>query len=247
MWAEAILAKHDLEQVIRDFCPLRIALGEDGTVLLSDPHDLELVPEVGLRMSVAVEVHWPVLGTKIPVTARSAILELVPQILKRLDGDKLTFRFRLIEVDISTLPGIVDRGIVDLLNRELEAKHVELSWGFTKTLSHVFELPDVMISARAIDLRAAWGQVKITSEALVLAVSFRAGIEPREGGPKPILTTLAQVPPPVLRERHVPSQSLREPSRPPSPNLATLGWIGGAALLVGLGISAMLLGRQRWA
>jgi hypothetical protein len=70
-------------------------------------------------------------------------------------------------------PSSIGRNIVDRVNKALEEKHVELSWGFIETLSHVFELPDAMASARAIDLHAQWGSLKITSEALVLATSLR--------------------------------------------------------------------------
>src|SRR5580658_3450718 len=128
MQIEAVLTKGDLSAIINDFCPLKIALGEDGTVLLSEPRDTELVPDVGLRTRVTAEIHWPILGVRIPVTVRSAILEVSPVISEKPDGGKLTFRLALREVDISIFPAIVDRGIVNLVNKELEGRHAELSW-----------------------------------------------------------------------------------------------------------------------
>jgi hypothetical protein len=185
MQIEAVLTKGDLTKAINDFCPLKIALGEDGTVLLSEPRDTEFVPDVGLRTRVTAEIHWPILGVRIPVTVRSAILEVSPVISERPDGGKLTFRLALREVDISIFPAIVDRGIVNLVNKELEGPHAELSWDFVRTLSHVFTLPDAVVSAHAIDLRAGYGQVTIGGEAIVFAVSFHVGIQPRAVEPRP--------------------------------------------------------------
>jgi hypothetical protein len=199
MQIEAVLTKGDLSEIINDFCPLKIALGEDGTVLLSEPRDTELVPDVGLRTRVTAEIHWPVLGVRIPVTVRSAILEVGPVISEKSDGGMLTFRLALREVDISMLPAIADRGIVNLVNKELEGRHAELSWDFIRTLSHVFTLPDAVVSARAIDLRAAYGQVKIGSEAIVFAVSFHAGIQPRTVEPRPPPPHGAPLPPDASR------------------------------------------------
>jgi hypothetical protein len=128
MWVEAILTKDDLEKMVRDFCPLGFRLGESGNILLSDSRAIELVPSVGLRMSVTVEVHWPLLGVQVPVSVRSATLEVRPEILKKATGDCLTFKLRLDDVDVSLLPEIIDRNIVDRVNKALEEKHVELSW-----------------------------------------------------------------------------------------------------------------------
>ena len=231
MWVEAILSKDDLEKTLTDFCPLRIVLGDDGSIQISDPRDVQLVPERGLRMSVTVEVHWPILGITVPVSIRLATLEVRPEVLRKPEGETLTFRLQLDDVDISILPGIFDRGIVDLVNKELDAKHIELSWAFAKTLSHVFELPAALASARAIDLRVAWGNVKITSEALVLAVSFHAKIEPREADKAVPLTG-------AVEKANVKSL----PSAPKTLRRSTnLAWVGGAALLAGLGVSAILL------
>jgi hypothetical protein len=187
MWVEAVLSKVDLVEVSRDLSPLGIHIGKGGSLVLSDPRDLELVPGLGLRMTVTTEIHWPILGIQIPVSVRSATLEVRPEIVEGPGGDTLTFKLHLDQMDISILPAIVDRRIVDLVNKELEAKHVEFDWSFTKTLSHVFALPGALASVGALDLCAARGRVKITAEAIALAVSFRASVEPRKVGPPPAL------------------------------------------------------------
>ena len=183
MRIEAILSKDDLAKVAGELSPLRIDIGKGGSIVLSAPRDIELVPELGLRMTVTTEIHWPVLGIQIPVSVRSATLEVRPQIVENAGVDALTFKLHLDAVDISILPALVDRRIVDLVNKELEAKHVELAWSFTKTLSHVFALPEALATVGALDLCAASGRVKITGEAIALAVSFQARVEPRRAAP----------------------------------------------------------------
>jgi hypothetical protein len=244
MWIEAILTRDDLDRVMGSLCPLKISLGQGGNLLLSEPRDLELVADIGLRMAVTLEVHWPVLGIQIPVSVRTAVLDVRPEISGETGGN-LAFKLHLDEVDIAILPEFVDRGIVDLVNKELEAKHVELSWSFIQTLSHVFELPEALASARAVDLRAAWGRVKITSEALVLAVSFEVSIEPRDSSRVSPPRPLARVPAAEGAKRAPLEPSRRQNLWRRSP--ATLLLLGGAAVLASIGVSAlvMLLRRPR--
>jgi hypothetical protein len=236
MWVEAILTRDDLAKAMGELCPLRINIGEDGSVLLFDPRDLELVPDVGLRTTVTTEIHWPVLGIQIPVSVRSATLEVRPEIVQNPEGDTLTFRLHLDAADIAVLPAFVDRGIVDLVNAELQAKHIELAWRFGKTLSHVFDLPETLASAGALDLRAGSGRVKITREALALAVLFDARVEPRSVGPGPAAPSRAPEPAPATTRLASPGTIrpvlLRSPAR--------FAAACGVALVATLGLLALV-------
>jgi hypothetical protein len=183
------------------------------------------------------------LGIQIPVSVRSATLEVKPEIVKNSEGEKLTFKVRLDDVDISMLPDLVDRGIVDRVNQGLEAKHVELSWNFIRTLRHVFALPEALASAGAIALSAGWGRVKITSDALVLAVSFDASVEPRgveshsAGAPASSALALPDRRPGPVRSESVRSLWRRSPG--------SLALVVGSAWLAGMGLSALLFARRR--
>jgi hypothetical protein len=233
MWAEAIFLKADLEEVTGELFPLRIVLGEGGsggTVLLTDRRDLGLVPGVGLRMTITAEIHWPVLGVHVPVSIRAATLEIRPEIVDRPEGPSLAFKLHLDEVDVAAFPAAVDRGIVGIVNRELEAKHVELAWGFTKTLSHSFDLPEALASAGSLDLCAVSGRVKVTEEALALAVLFRARVEPR--GARPIARPEK---PPEPKPPASPGGG-----RPVGPSAVALGVLGALAVALGAGLHAIL-------
>jgi hypothetical protein len=186
-------------------------------------------------MTITAEIHWPVLGVHVPVSVRSATLEIRPEIVERPGGDTLTFKLHLDDVDVSMLPDFVDRGIVDLVNRELEAKHIELSWGFTKTLSHVFDLPEALASAGGLDLRAGSGRVKITGEALALAVSFGARVQPR-GAPRPRVSE-----PPRAVPRSSPPRGAGGLTRRSPVGLAVLG---GLAMVAGAVLALVSRGRR---
>jgi hypothetical protein len=54
MWLEAILSKDDFAKVAGELSPLRIDIAKGGSIALSTPRDLELVPELGLRMTVTL-------------------------------------------------------------------------------------------------------------------------------------------------------------------------------------------------
>jgi hypothetical protein len=231
MWAEAIFLKADLEEVTGELFPLRIVLGEGGsggTVLLTDRRDLALLPGVGLRMTVTAEIQWPVLGVPVPVSIRAATLEVRPEIVERPQGPSLAFKLHLDEVDVAAFPAAVDRGVVGIVNRELEDKHVELAWGFTKTLSHAFDLPEAMASAGVLDLCAVSGRVKVTSEALALAVLFRARVEPRGAKPVAPVEEAPVAPPPEAPA-----------GRAVGPSPAALGVLGALAVTLGAGLHAV--------
>src|SRR5580704_18352473 len=161
MWIEAILTRDDFVKALNDLCPLQIRLGHGGSLVVSEPNAIELVQGVGLRTTVTAAIHWPVLGVSFPITVRAVTLEVMPLILAREDGsEKLAFKLRLDQLDFSLLPSFLDQTVVDRINEELEARHVELAWDFMRTLSHVFELPAELASARGIELKVAWGKVR---------------------------------------------------------------------------------------
>ena len=185
MWLEAIVSKGDLAELAGKICPLQFNLGDGGRLSISDPRDLELVPGVGLRTTVTAQIHWPVLGVQIPLSIRAATLEVRLEVVRSAAGDALAFRLHLDDADISLVPAFVDRGIVGLVNKELDAEHFELAWAFTKALSHAFAMPKALVSAVALDMRAVSGRVEITSERLAFAVLFQARVESRGIVPSP--------------------------------------------------------------
>ncbi len=174
MWLEAILSQDDLMKLVTELLPTTLRLGNDGDLHLHEVHEVHLVEGEGLRVVCRAKLHWPVLGIPIPVTLNSLDALLLPVVKKQASGDSLVFKLRIEHADLSGVPTSIDDRITTKVNEALE--HAELTWRFSETLQHVFALPDTIEPATAIALRTAWGEVKITAETLVLAVSFHADV-----------------------------------------------------------------------
>jgi hypothetical protein len=172
MWIEAILSQDDLVQMVAQLTPLKMRLGNDGDLLIHDASKVTLLPGVGVRVVCKAKLHWPVLGINMPVTLHSLTLDLVPKIAERTGHNELVFKLRIEAADIAGIPGMIDDRIMEKVNKELAEDRAELTWNFIKTLSHDFALPRSLEPLDSIDLKVAWGEVKVTDETLVFAVSY---------------------------------------------------------------------------
>jgi len=184
MWVEAILSKDDVTAVIIDLCPLTIHLGQDPSdehyIRLSNPRDVSIVEDRGLRFTCNAEIRWPVLGIDVPIGVESITMTLSPTVAPDAGEHVLAFRPQIENIDLSWIPEMFDQRIADKINHELEKKHVELSWRFAETLSHRFGLPSFLLPIAALDVEVAWGKVRVTSEAMVMAVSFHTRVVRRD-------------------------------------------------------------------
>jgi hypothetical protein len=175
MWLEAILSKDNLSSLVGQFLPVSIHLGEnpdDGHYLeLFEPRHVSLVEDRGLRMTCGARIRWPILGIELPVTVESVDLLLCPSIPSP-GRDNLDFRLTVEGIDFAWAPAMIDDGITDMINLALARKHALLSWSFGETLSHVFKIPPFLPPLTAVAVKVAWGEVRVTSEAVVIAVSF---------------------------------------------------------------------------
>ncbi len=179
MWVEAILSKGDLTALVAQFTPLKLRLGEDGELLVTEPGEVDLVPDVGLRVACKAKLKWPVLGVRVPATLNSLIVIVRPEIVKTSIGEALLFKLQIEHIDVAGLPAMIDDGILDHINRELATRHVDLTWDFTSTLSHSFPLPEVLQPLGALGLDVAWGKLKVTHEAVAFAISYHSHVNRR--------------------------------------------------------------------
>ncbi|MEO9143094.1 MAG: hypothetical protein ABI332_12535 [Polyangiaceae bacterium] len=179
MWIEATLGKADLVKVAEQLAPLEIKLGDDndGSLRLTDPREINLLPAVGLYINCSGKLLWPVLGIKLPVTFHALRVRVLPSIENTPAGDTLAFKLEVEHADIAAVPDIIDDHITDVINRELAKKGFSLKWGFSETLTTSFKLPASFVVPRGIGVKVKSGIVRITDEALVLAVSFDSSVE----------------------------------------------------------------------
>jgi hypothetical protein len=185
MWAEIIASKGDLDQLLHQAVPLTIEFGAPDaphSLALSDLSETRLVADRGLRVVCKARVVWPILGIRVPLALRSVTLLLLPTIGRGAEGDVLTFRLSLEHADFSGIPTVIDTRITEAINAKLAERDVELSWDFSKALARVARLPGFLDPLEAFAVRPAWGEVRITEEAIVYAVSFRTAFV-RRGDP----------------------------------------------------------------
>jgi hypothetical protein len=237
MWLEAILTQEDLTGVLAQFSPLEIRLGKGGKLLLAMPRDLSMVPDEGVRIVCDVTLHWPFLGVDVPIHAEGLSLVLRPTVEAPLDAHAtaLVFRMHIERTGVSSIPALIDARITSIVNDELAKKHVELSWNFPETLSHVFALPASFESASGLALDVSAGRVKITSDALGFAVTVDANVE-RAPRSTTLIERVATKPPALPSTRATP-KTWRRPTR--AMWLGLLALAGSAGVLFALGRASM--------
>jgi hypothetical protein len=180
MWLEAIFSREDLEEIAVRFSPLKLLLGDGGSLVLVAPRNVSLVPEEGIALTCDATLRWPFLGFDVPVSMHGLLVQIVPTIEQRVEAATLVFRLQIDHAGVAMLPARFDHAVAARINRELREKHVELAWNFVETLSHAFALPEGLASAAAFSVRATAGRVKVTETALGLAVDFEASVKGRE-------------------------------------------------------------------
>jgi hypothetical protein len=183
MWVEAVLSKEDLVSLVAQIVPLTIRIdpdaGADHYIELETAADLVLVADQGLRMTTQAKIHWPVLGITVPIKIDPLSVIIRPTVTQTPEGDALSFTLEIEQADFAGIPAFGDQPITDKINRELSKRHVELAWAFAAMLSHRFNLPPLLEPLDSLALNVAWGKVRVTDEAMVLAISFHAAVSRR--------------------------------------------------------------------
>ncbi len=207
--------------------PAAIRLGEDGELYLGEPTGVALIADVGLRVVCGATLRWAVLGIHVPITIESLAVVVSPEIAEQSDGPRLVFKIQIEHADVPGVPRFLDEGVTELVNRELAAKHIELSWAYAKTLSHAFELPASLLSHDQLALTVVDARVKATGDALRLAVRFEASARRRSSK----VTTSALPAEEGAAAPRAPARSSRYWSHPVWVGLATVMALCGAYAL----------------
>jgi hypothetical protein len=232
MWLEAVFSLEDLTSLIAQVVPVKIPLGHpeghDHYIQLNDARDVTLVAGVGLRVTCSALVHWPVVGVDVPIRVDPLTVVLKPIIVDADAGETVAFALEIEHSDIVGIPTLIDRGVAEKLNHKLVQRHIEVSWNFENTLSHSFDLPASLEPLDGLDLRVAWGKIRVTEEAMVMAISFRPRVLRHDRAPVELLSKSTA----LVR---APERRLAHPRRPvPKPVVVATC----AALAVGTFLAA---------
>jgi hypothetical protein len=245
MWIEAIISTEDLRRTLSEFAPVTIRLSKGGGELaLESPSEVSLVADQGVRVVCTAHLHWPILGVNVPLTLKSLIILLCPVIKARSNGNELVLRLEIEHADFALVPTVIDNRITAGVNAELTKKHVELSWRYSDTLEHVFHLPDALAPVESLGLVVTGGVVKVTNEAVGLAVALRCDVrradQQRASENPPPDAERHPAPLPAAR-RSAPSAAWLSPA-----TMATRGCIAALALGAVFALGRASRHRQRW-
>ena len=228
MFLEALVTHEDLRALLVSALPLTILLDDtDGShsLALSDLTEIAIVPGMGVRLTCRALLHWPLLGIDAPLTLNSLCVVLVPEVTPSPGGEGLSFGVAIEHVNIAGVPSALDETISRAVNARLAARHLELSWDFSKTFARVVPLPNLLEPLESLSIHVAWGKVKITEEALVFALSLHKALVRR--GDAPDVASVGSSPPPAARADE--SRTLVKGFPVVAPSLAAAALFGLAA------------------
>ena len=200
MWLEIVLSQNDLVTILREVTPITLRLGEQQWFALESPSEVALVADVGLRVTCKAKVKWPLLGVGVPVTIHKLVVTFAPEVVRQGDGDLLVFGLRLQHADFAGLPDSVDKRLSKAIDDALVKHRLDLAWKFTDTLAGSIPLPATLDPIDGMSMKVAWGKVKVTDEAMVMAFSVHhafhrkgeAGVAPIAKPPeKPVQNAIA--------------------------------------------------------
>lgn len=253
MWIQAILSGDDLRDLLMQLSPLTIEIGgPEQYIAFHDVEGVALVPDRGLRLTCKANVRWPVFGLTLPANVHALTALLSPIIEKRAEGDVLTFGITLEKADFVGVPTMVDEKITERINAEIAKHGIQGRWNFTETLTRTVPLPGKLRPLEALRLAVAWGEVKITEEALVLAVSFHPTVYRADRGvraaldgplPSPSAAPLAAVASSALRAR---PQSGIGAGLTPTESSVVVGTLGLAIAAIAYGVGHAMARRRPW-
>jgi hypothetical protein len=235
MFVETLLTRAELEALLSEALPLRVNLGDGDAhwLALTSLSDVSLVPELGLRAECKARLHWPLLGVDAPVFLHSLRAVMTPEIVGGKSGDALAFRLAIEHADFAAIPDRLDRKLTDAINAKLAEKSDWLVWDLSRTLRLHVPLPPALEPRETLETRAAWGKIRVTREALILAVSIHGAIV-RQGGIVPEEYT----PLPRAHDGDRPSRSSR--ARDPLAAAARVIGLVGALGLAAIAIAALV-------
>jgi hypothetical protein len=169
----ARLEEAGLSAILDELLPVTILLddGPDGRWVRIDPtHHVDFIASEGVRLVTSGRIRWVTAGVPIEVTLHSVQLMLHPQIVADSEGHKLVFRASLESADLKNVPALLDRGIVALVNRQLDSRRDQMNWNFEKSLGFAVPLPPALQGVSMLQLGAGGATIEISADHIELAL-----------------------------------------------------------------------------
>jgi hypothetical protein len=181
MEIKARLDEETLLRLLGDILPITVLLDDDRGmegrwVTIGRAQRLELIPGEGIRLATSGELRWPF--KMVPVALRLAALQLLvrPIVVGQGPATRVLFRPVIERIDVEKVPDFVDRGIVSLINRTLEARSQLLSWHVADSLCQRFALPVTLVPLETASIDVVSGDLRIEEHWIELAVSLEMDV-----------------------------------------------------------------------
>ena len=175
MLITARMEEGTVKQLLDELLPATMLLDEAGAkgrwIHIDRAQHVDFVAGEGLRVKTSGQLQWLAAGLPIGVTLTSAQLMLRPEVADDEHGGRLVFRPSLEALDLKNVPGILDSGVLSIVNGRLASQGDELAWRFGKTLAIEIPMPATLVPLDKFRLGARSGTVEVLDDALVLAVS----------------------------------------------------------------------------
>jgi hypothetical protein len=170
----ATLTEDDLVLLLRDLLPATIDLDPLGAeagrrwIRFDEPHHVDFVPKVGLRVRTSAALQWTAVGIAVPATIREVELLLQPLVTADEQGPKLVFRPMIEKADFKMMPEFVDQAITGRINAMLAAEGDLTGWHFGEGLARRVPLPKNLSPVDAFHLGAGPMEIEVQDRAFVL-------------------------------------------------------------------------------
>ena len=170
-----------LRRLLGEILPITLLLDDDRWmegrwVTIGRPQKVDLIAGEGLRLAASGELRWPI--KTLPVTVRIASLQLLirPLVVGVGPSTRVLFRPLIEHADFERLPDIVDRGIVAIVNRALEARSQHLAWHVADTLCQRFALPTTLVPLETASIDVVSAALTIDATSIELGVSLEMDV-----------------------------------------------------------------------
>jgi hypothetical protein len=176
----ARLEEATLKALLDELLPVTILLDRSGKqdpgrtrwVSIQPTSHVDFVAGQGLRLITSGQIHWIVAGVGVDATLHSAQIMLRPEIVPEKHGGRLVFRPSLEAADMKNVPSWLDKGIVMLVNGQLESGGDELFWDFGHTLLRSVPMPRTLVGVRSLQLAVNNATVAVTANAFELTLTL---------------------------------------------------------------------------
>lgn len=171
------LEETTLRWLLAELLPITILLDEEEGlggrwIKINPARHLQFSVDEGIRLVTSGELRWSLGPMPVTLTVQSLALMLRPVVVGTGPEGRLLFRPVLEKADLQSVPALLDRGVVGLVNRALEARSDRLAWDFGRTLALRFVLPDTLVPLEAAAVGVEAARLRVRADALELTISL---------------------------------------------------------------------------